>query len=90
MISYFKVVKNRTEYKGVRYFEFDPQSEKVVQVVVNTGETKKGKTNLVGISYISRITFIANYLSMGYVEKCPKKVYRHNFDIVVKMLKPTP
>lgn len=84
---YYKVVKARQDYKGIRYFKFDPMAEKVIQVVVNQGEQKKGRANLFGVGLISRITFLCNYLSLGYVETVTKKEYDKKFSEVFTMLK---
>lgn len=84
--QYYRVVKKRHEYIGIRYFKFNPIYEKVVQVVVNQGEKRKGKTNLFGVGLICRTTFLCNYLSMGYVENCSQKEYETKFNDVVKML----
>jgi len=86
-MTYYKVVKERQDYKGVRYFKFDPMAEKVIQITVNQGEQKKGRANLFGIGMISRITFFCNYLTMGYVMECTKKEYETKFTDIVKMLK---
>lgn len=87
MKGFYKVVKERQEYKGVRYFRFDGISEKVVQVTVNSGEQKKGRPAMFGVGLIARMSFLTNYLAMGYVEKCSKKEYETKFDFVVSMLK---
>ena len=86
-LTYYKVVKERQDYKGVRYFKFDPMAEKVVQVTVNQGEIKKVRANLFGVGLISRITFLCNYLTLGYLEQCNKAEYEKNFSQIVKYLK---
>jgi len=84
---YYRVIKERRDYKGDRYFKFNPMSDKVVQVCVNHGEDKRGRTNSFGICLIHRMTLLANYLSIGYVESCTKAEYDKNFNKVLKMLK---
>lgn len=84
--EFYKVIDNRTDYKGVRYFRFNLTSEKVVQVTMNHGEAKKGRTNCFGVSLIHRLTFLSNYMAPGYLVKCTKKEYQKNFTKVVKML----
>lgn len=86
-MEYYKVIKSRQDYKGVRYFKLDWTAEKVVQVVVNQGHPKKGRANVFGVGLIARISFLCNYLSIGYVEKCSKKEYDNKFSDVLKMLK---
>ena len=86
-MTYDKIVKKRQDYKGVRYFKFDPMAEKVVQVTVNQGEAKKGRANLFGIGLIARLTFYCNYLTLVYVEECSKIEYDKRFEEIVKMLK---
>lgn len=85
---YYKVKPEYQHYKGDRYFRFNDISEKVVQIVVNHGEIKKGRTNAFGVYLIHRITFLSNYFSYGnYLEGCTKKEYQKNFDKVLKALK---
>ena len=86
-MEYYKIKKERQGYKGVRYFKLDWTAEKVVQVVVNQGEAKKGRANLFGIGLIAKITFLCNYLSIGYVEVCSKREYDKRFLDIVKMMK---
>jgi hypothetical protein len=84
---YYKVRKERRDYKGDRYFKFNSFSEKVVSVCVNPGEEKKGRTNAFGVYLIHRITFLSNYMAMDYIEPCTKKEYQKNFNKVFEMLK---
>ena len=85
--EYYKIVKIRKEYLGVRYFSYNRQQEKVVQVCYATGDVKKGKSNSLGVYLIHKVTFVTNYLSMGYVEKCTKAEYEKMFTKVIETLK---
>lgn len=85
--KYFKINPTRHEYLGERYFRFDPDSEKVVQVCLTVGEVKKGKSNTFGIYLIGRMTFFSNYYAMNYAIECTKKEYDKHFNKVLFMLK---
>jgi hypothetical protein len=84
--QYYKILKDKSDYKGVRYFRFNHLGDYVYQVVVNPGYDKKGRNSCFGIYFIHRTTFLSNYFTY-YVEPCTKKEYEKNFDKVVKMLK---
>lgn len=90
MVGYYVVKKSKREYKGYRYFYFNSDSEKVIQVTINCGEQKKGRPAMFGVGMIHRLSFLTNYLSMGYVEKCSKKMYDKHFDMVVGWLRTKP
>ena len=86
--QYFKIAKERQDYKGNRFFKVDVRfgADTVLQVCTNVGECKKGKANNFGIYLISRMTFFANYLSMGYAIPCTKKEYENQFNETLKYL----
>jgi len=84
--QYFKIVANRKEYLGDRYFRFTMYSSKVIQVCTSVGETKKGKSNTFGVYLIDRTTFFTNYYSMGYIEPVTKAEYMKKFKAVIDML----
>lgn len=84
---YYKITKEHKQYKGVRYFKYHAHAERVVQVCVNPGEEKKGRNATFGVYLIHRLTFLCNYLSIGYALRCTKAEYDKNFKQVVKMLK---
>lgn len=85
--QYYKVKKDKRQYRGERYFKYNPNSEKVTQICVSPGEEKKGKSNTFGIYLIHKNTFLINYLTLGYVEKTNRMKYQHNFDKIVEYLK---
>lgn len=86
---FLKVRKERQGYLGNRYFRFSYDSQTVVQVCLNVGETvKRGKANNVGVYVIHKMTLFSNYLAMDYTEPCSKKEYESKFNEVVKMLRP--
>jgi len=85
--QYFKIIDSRTEWLGIRYFKYSPHSDKVVQVCVTTGEVKKGKSNTFGVYLIASLTFLCNYLAVGYCQPCTKKQYEKAFETVVTYLK---
>jgi hypothetical protein len=84
--QHYKITPIRQDYKGDRYFRFNPMAEKVIQVCVHPGEEKKGKSNTFGIYLIHRLTFLSNYFNF-YIEPCSKKEYEKNFNKVIEMLK---
>lgn len=85
-IQYFKIKEDRHEYLGERYFKIDWNSDKVVQVCLTTGDIKKGKSNTFGVYLISKQTFVANYLAIGYAVPCAKEEYELMRKKVVKYL----
>lgn len=85
--QYYKVRKERNAYLGVRYFKFNYNEDKCVQVCLFTGDVKKGKSNTFGVYLISKLTLFSNYLATNYIEACTKKQYDDAFNKVVKMLK---
>ncbi len=85
--QYFKIRKERQDYKGIRYFRFNYDTEKVVQVCSFTGDVKKGKSNTFGVYLIHRLTFFTNYLAINYCEPCTKREFEKAFEKTVKMLK---
>ena len=86
-IQHYKVKPERQEYLGERYFKFDFNEEKAIQVCKSTGDVKKGKSNSFGIYLISRLTFLTNYFAMGYLIPCTKDEYEQQFEYVMKILK---
>lgn len=85
--KYYKIVPNRIDYKGVRFFKFNYDSIKVIQVCLSSGEGRRGKSNTIGIHCIDRLYFFSNYLAMNYAIQCTRKEYKVNFDKIVKLLK---
>lgn len=85
--EYYKIVEKHKEYKGERYFKFNPYKEHILQVCVSSGKNKKGKSNTVGIYEIARTTFISNYLNL-FVEKTTKDDFDNNLnDLYNKLIK---
>lgn len=86
-VQYYKVKSERQDYLGERYFRFDFQDEKAIQVCKSVGDVKKGKSNNFGVYMISKLTFLTNYFAQGYIIPCTKEEYEYWFDHVVKILK---
>ena len=85
--QFYKVCDNRVEYLGERCFRFNPHVEHVIQVCTNVGkETKRGRSSTLGVYLIHRVTFLTNYMSMGYITPITKKEYQKQFAKVVSML----
>lgn len=87
--QYLKVKADRIEFLGERYFQFNWESEKVVQVCFSIGDIKRGKSHTFGIYLITKMSFVSNYFAMNYVEPCTKAEYKKQFDKVLQMLQPT-
>jgi len=84
--KFFKIKSERIEYLGERYFRFNSNSEKTIQVCLATGDVKKGKSNTFGIYLISKMTFFSNYYAQSYIQEITKKEYEKNFKKVMFML----
>lgn len=87
--EYYEIKKDKRDYKGKRYFRFDPHGDRVLQVCVNNGKTKKGRTNNFGIYYISRTTFLTNYYGMKYVNQIKFKKFKRKYKLVELLLRNT-
>lgn len=87
MAEYYKITDSNLNYKGERYFRYDCQAEKVVQVTINAGEAKKGRNCTIGIYNIHRTSFAGNYLGTKYVEVCPKELYDQKFEEAVSIMR---
>lgn len=69
--QYFKITKEREQYKGQRYFRMNFDDEYVTQVCLLTGEPKRGIGASIGMYLITKLTFFSNYLNF-YVEPTTK------------------
>jgi len=85
--QYFKIAKDRQDYKGDRYFRYNPHSTLVTQICYTNGEMKKGRSNVFGITNIHRMTFVSNYMLYSYLTPTTKKVFDDKFKKMVKLLK---
>ena len=79
--KYYAIKIEKREYKGIRLFKFDPFKDHVLQICVEAGKTKKGKSNTVGIYEIARTTFITNYLT-----SCVIEIKKEEFDLQMKLM----
>lgn len=84
--EYFKIIKERQDYLGVRFFRVQYGAEYVTQICVDCGDVKKGKANTFGVYLITSNTFFSNYAGR-YVEPCSKKEYDNQFIKMVSILK---
>lgn len=85
--QYYKVVAGKTDWLGIRFFRFNPNCDHTVQAVLFEGDVKKGRSNSFGVYLISRVTFLTNYMAMGYVQPCLKAEYNRSFDKIIGFLK---
>lgn len=87
--EYFKVVKDRQDYFGVKYFRQTFNSDTVLQVCVSPAtELRRGRSNNIGIFFIDRNTFVMNYYAYSYVTPCTKKEFMKQFEKMVETLRP--
>lgn len=84
--QFYQVVGSRRDYKGERYFKFNPAADSVVQVCFSTGDDKKGRANTVGVYLIHRLTFLTNYFAHNYVELITEKQYIKKLNQVIEKL----
>lgn len=85
---YYRVKQKRTAYRGSRFFRVNPDEDHVLQICIYPGKVKKGRAHTYGIYLISRLTFLANYKAMDYVEKIPKSEFRKQFKYIVDLMNP--
>lgn len=85
--QFYQIVKDRRDFKGERYFRFNPLTNSVVQICINQGEDKKGRAHVFGVYTIHRLTFLSNYFNMGYCEQIPRAEFNNQFKKIVNQLK---
>lgn len=85
-MEYYKIKKEFQNSIGIRYFRFDYNNQYVTQVLLYTGEAKKGKGHYVGVYLISRESFLSNYLGR-FVEKATKSKFDSEFKKLIIKLK---
>lgn len=87
-MEYFRVKKERREYKGDRYFKVDYETDKVIQICLSGGEEgRKGRSKNLGIYMINKVSFFTNYLGLSYAEKSTKREFDRKFELACKILK---
>ena len=85
--QFLRVKKERIEYLGDRYFRFNYDSDKAIQVCISLGkDLRRGKSVALGIYTISKMTLFTNYIAMEYLEPVTKREYKKQFNKVVKIL----
>lgn len=85
--QYFEINKTRRDWLGVRFFKWLPSRGEVIQIVAASGEQRRGRANNFGIYTITQMSFMSNYLAMGYAVPCKESVYQKAFKIVLSSLK---
>lgn len=83
-MDFYKIIPEKQEYKGARFFAYDWNSDKVVQVCVWPGEEKRGKSNSIGISLITKTSFVSNYFT-HYTRRCSKSEYEKELNKLIKI-----
>lgn len=74
--QYFKIAKPHEEYHGRRYFRITVTQFEVLQIVLSPGsESRRGRSNNMGMYLISQSTFYSNYLPYGYAVPCTEKEF---------------
>lgn len=85
---YYVVAKKYQDWRGIRYFRYVQSSGEIIQVCVSPGkETKRGRGNVPGISVLSPVSFLGNYLAYDYAVPCQKREYDKIFNKVVEALR---
>lgn len=86
MIEFYEIKKPYREHWGERYFRYNTKSIRVMQVCASNGDTRKGKSNTVGIYEIQRATFFSNYMAYGWLSAITKEEYETQFNKAVAYL----
>lgn len=85
---YFKVIKDKNDYLGERYFKINWYTDRCVQVCVKNGSVRRrGKGNQIGVYMIGKLTILSNYLGMNYLEPTTKRQFQNKLDHVIKMIR---
>jgi transcriptional regulator CtsR len=89
-VQYYKVRPENIQYKGLRFFRFQPDHGYVIQVCLETNnETKRGKGHYIGIYKISRVTFFSNYFPNSIIESTPSE-FNEAVDLAISILSINP
>ncbi len=87
MQEYYEIRPDRKEYAGERYFKVQYDSETVLQVCFKPSPVmRRGRSNMIGLYVIDRMTFVTNYYGMDYVRPCNQKKFYDKCSEIVKML----
>ncbi len=84
---FYRIKPKEIVYHGVKYFMYDSNKDRMVQITVVPAPKKRGRPNVLGIYTIATIGFRANILAWNRVEECTEAEYRKTFDAVVDRLK---
>lgn len=84
---YFRIKDERKDYLGDRYFRMNLTSDTVTTIHMGGVDTKRGKSNNIGVYFISKMTFVSNYMAMNYIEPITKNEWNKHFEKIVKMLR---
>lgn len=87
MVRYYRVAETHLNYHGIRYFMYNPERRKVVQVCAVQGHVKKGRPNCIGITTIDAVGFRSNYLGFQRVVECTQEDYERMFAVTADRLK---
>jgi dTDP-glucose pyrophosphorylase len=85
-MKYFRIIKKYRDWKGERFFAFDSEQAAVLQIVEKPSTERPGGINMIGVYYISRVTFLTNYHGW-YVEECGRTEFTNARDRVIRKLK---
>lgn len=87
--QFFKVVPDKVQYWGNRWFRYNIEEDRVVTVCLIPGEAdaSKGKHTCIGVYTMGRLSFLSNYFAFGKVESISRNEYEEAFDKVVKILR---
>lgn len=82
--AYYKIEKKHHEYHGIRFFRVSAIDDVLQCVLAHGSESRRGRTNNIGVYVISRTTFFSNYVPFGYAVPCKPKEF---YDACWKVLK---
>jgi len=87
-MKYYKYVGAE---RGLRFFKVKNIDTNVVQIIVNSGRMKGGRTNTIGICFIRYSSFSGNWAwrlkDSKYIIEIAKSEYDEQFDQMTKKLK---
>lgn len=74
--QYFKIAPRHQAYHGIRYFRVSVSDFNVLQCLESPGsESRRGRSNSIGIYLISQTTFYSNYMPFGYAIQCDEREF---------------
>lgn len=87
--QFFRVKESKREYFGNRWFRYNSDDDKVIQICIMPGDmvVKSGKHSSIGIYVMGKLSFMSNYYAMGYVDVISKEEYESAFNKIFTILR---